>query len=670
METLHFCRTAKTKNDNKKKLFHSLCWMILFSRLFLLQSSSAQVQQALPASESQQIEQIVNEEIVKQELIGLAIGVVNNGQIAYLKGFGYEDRAAQKKVDLDSKFRWASMAKSLTSIAAMKLWENDKLDLDKDVHSYVENFPEKGVTMNYLLQNQSGIGHYDEMDKSYPNWNRLQIAYSDNQPYNSYLSVNIFADAPLQSTPGTQYLYSTFGFNLAGAVVEKAGKDAYQKGYIDMVSEYIASPLGMTTLQPDYHFGNSANEVKGYFKNDMGEIELRNDDNITWKLPAGGFHSTIGDLTKFMQGVVNRKILKSATYDKMWTKQDKPDKDGSVADYGYGFGVNGSGVNLRVWHSGSQTKTKTLYLCYPNQGIGVAVMCNSEWANPWIIADKILKVLGISKSIDVYEWNCDEKSRASKHQFTGVWQSGNSDYLVRVAYTGEEFDMECKDLAEKGYRLMDFETFLEEDERKWDGVFVKEEGKYAMWQDMNEEDFAAKVEEMAAKGLRLIDVETYRKSGETQKWAGVFMEGRQKYAFLQDNSLLKGIGLDMVDVFNKKYKSLTAEGLRLIDIETYTNINGNRKWVGVFIEGKDEHALHRNLSKQEFQAKQKELAKQGLRLIDVEVYTSKGEEFWTGVWREGGGKFAVHQDLRFCPFYKKMEELRNEGYELFDLERY
>ena len=218
--------------------------------ILIFYTANAQIEQALPIAQSNEIDQILQEEIAQQELIGVAIGVVNQGQISYLKGYGYENRTTEKKVDLDSKFRWASMAKSLTSIAAMKLWENGKLDLDKDVHHYVKNFPEKGVTMSHLLQNQGGIGHYSQMDKDYPNWNRLRIAYLENPTYNPYLSVNIFAEAPLQYTPGTQYMYSTFGFNLAGAAIEEAGKEAYQKGYLGLVKEYISQPLGMKPCSP------------------------------------------------------------------------------------------------------------------------------------------------------------------------------------------------------------------------------------------------------------------------------------------------------------------------------------------------------------------------------------------------------------------------------------
>lgn len=626
--------------------------------------SFAQAEQPL----SKAIDQILNEEMAHQELIGAAIGVVNNGQITYLKGYGYSDRKQQEKVTLESTFRWASMAKSLTSITAMKLWEEGKLEVNADVHQYVDNYPKKGVSMAHLLQNQSGIGHYAEMERDYPNWKKLQAAYADNKAYNAYLSVNIFADAPLQSTPGAQYRYSTFGFNLAGAAVDAIGKKNYQKGYVDLVKQYIAQPLGMNSLKPDYTFDSDENEVQGYYKTNAGEILQRNDDKISWKLPAGGFHSNIGDLTKFVQGLMNRKVLKSGTYEKIWTKQDKPDKEGNMVDYGYGFGVNGSGINLRVWHSGSQTKTKTLYFCYPNQGIGVAVMCNSEWANPWIIADRILKVLEVNrKNVAAYEWNCDTKDKKSKHRFAGIWQSGNSDHLVRVAYGYEDFRLECQNLVEKGYSLMDVDTYLDKGIRKWDGVFVKSEEEFVFLGNLKEVELETQQMKMKAKGYHLIDVETYRKSGETQKWAGVFVRGKKKFKLLQN------FNQDLLRVFNsfdKQYKELSEQGFRLIDIESYTTIAGTRKWAGVFIGGKGKHALHRNLSKSEFYTKWKELAKDGLRLVDLEVYSSKEIEYWSGVWREGGGKYELESENRFCPFYGKVEELRNEGYELFDLERY
>ena len=146
MEFLHFFMPLKKKKNNLSQLQYFL-WVgiLIYATTISLQAQVRPntklkkqplkvqkpiqlptINKAISTYESNQIEAIINDEIVKQELIGLAIGVVNNGQIALTKGYGYADRNSKKKVTLDSKFRWASMSKSLTSIAALKLvgkWE-------------------------------------------------------------------------------------------------------------------------------------------------------------------------------------------------------------------------------------------------------------------------------------------------------------------------------------------------------------------------------------------------------------------------------------------------------------------------------------------------------------------------------------------------------------------
>ena len=107
----------------------------------------------------QQLDKDMQNEIAKQSLVGAALGIIVDGEIAYLKGYGLEDRENKIPVTRKTLFRWASISKSLTSVAAMQLYEKKRLDLHKDVRSYVPEFPGKNtpVTTRDLLCHQGGI---------------------------------------------------------------------------------------------------------------------------------------------------------------------------------------------------------------------------------------------------------------------------------------------------------------------------------------------------------------------------------------------------------------------------------------------------------------------------------------------------------------------------------
>lgn len=628
--------------------------LLLLGFIFLLGNSNScgPVEEPLDHATAQQVEKIITDEMVAQEMIGAAVGIVKNGKIAFLKGYGYEDWEAHKPVTLASEFRWASMSKSLTAVAAMKLRESGKLDLNAPAKSYVGSYPHASVKVAQLLQNRGGVGHYAHMDSAHAEWKNKEENYPKNQAWNAAAAVNIFEDSPLVSEPGARYHYSTFGFILAGAVVESAGVQAYNKGYVQLVNEYIAQPLGMSSLKPDYVFDGNTAEAIGYFKNNDGDIQRRDDDDVTWKLPGGGFKSTITDVTRFVKGLANRQMLRDSTYELMWTKQ-------ADSNYSYGFGIEENGSNRRVAHSGSQTKTATYYVVVPESKLGVAVMCNSEWARPVILGKKILQALGVALSPGKYAWNCNAEDK-SGYQYAGVWRKGNRDQVIRKGYDHDDFNEEWQKLSNAGYRLVDLETYAAKNGvRRWDGIFNKQGGRYALWRNFDSDGFHQKWQEMSNDSLRLIDLETYEDAGKRQ-WAGVFIEGGGKYALWRDFDF---------DGFHQKWQEMSNDGLHLLDLETYT-VSGQQRWAGVFREGSGKYALGQNFDSEGFHKKWEEMAAQGMRLVEVEVYQDGDEPLWSGVWLAGEEGYYLNRNHDYCSLYKKIIEGSKAGYELLDLERY
>lgn len=100
---------------------------------------------SLETQEAAAVDAAVEEEMKRQSVVGLALGIIQDGHIVYSKGYGFEDREAQVHVTTKTMFRWACISKPLTAIVAMQLVERGKLDLDTDVRTYVPEFPDKGV---------------------------------------------------------------------------------------------------------------------------------------------------------------------------------------------------------------------------------------------------------------------------------------------------------------------------------------------------------------------------------------------------------------------------------------------------------------------------------------------------------------------------------------------
>src|SRR5689334_6172312 len=119
---------------------------LVFATL-LLATTSLQardlIEKPLPPAKAKAVDQAVETAIDEQQLVGVAIGILQQGRVVYVKGYGDADREQKIPVTLESKFNWASNSKPVAAVLAMQLVEKQQLDLDADVRKYVPEFPEK-----------------------------------------------------------------------------------------------------------------------------------------------------------------------------------------------------------------------------------------------------------------------------------------------------------------------------------------------------------------------------------------------------------------------------------------------------------------------------------------------------------------------------------------------
>ena len=149
---------------------------------------------------------------------GFAIAVAVDGRIVWSEAFGFADVEAHHEATTATQFRIGSVSKPLTATAIAQLFETGKLDLDAPVQRYVPTFPAKSapITTRLVGGHLAGIRHY-QGDEFMLNRHFATVTEG----------LAIFANDTLLSAPGTRFSYSSYGFNLLGAVVEGASGEEF-----------------------------------------------------------------------------------------------------------------------------------------------------------------------------------------------------------------------------------------------------------------------------------------------------------------------------------------------------------------------------------------------------------------------------------------------------------
>jgi serine beta-lactamase-like protein LACTB len=300
---------------------------------------------------------------------GLSVAVAVDGDVVWAEGFGYSDLESRTPVSPLTKFRIGSVSKSITSTGLALLYEQGKLDLDVPVQKYVSYFPEKQwpVTLRELGGHLGGIRTYN-----YANYDVYNNEFLSAYHYASVKdAVGVFRDSPLDHQPGTEYLYSTYGFVLLSAAIEGvSGQD-----YLSYVNENIMEPLRLRNTMPDYNDMIALNRSRFYMRREDGKLVNAPYVDCSNKWGAGGWISTPSDLVRFGSALINPGFLKDETKRIWWTSQKTT--DGKDTGYGIGFflGKDFEGRRI-VSHGGGSVGGTTAWVMFPDDSVVIAMIVN------------------------------------------------------------------------------------------------------------------------------------------------------------------------------------------------------------------------------------------------------------------------------------------------------
>ena len=116
---------------------------------------------------------------------------------------------------------------------------------------------------------------------------------------------------------------------------------------------------------------------------------------MAWKLPGGGWTSTVGDLARFGAGLIGAQVLGDELKRRAWSEQKLP--DGKGTGIGLGFFVGELDGERLISHSGGQRKASTYLAILPERKLAVAAMSNTDGAPMQDVAFGVLRLLRAAK---------------------------------------------------------------------------------------------------------------------------------------------------------------------------------------------------------------------------------------------------------------------------------
>ncbi|HLE55684.1 MAG TPA: serine hydrolase domain-containing protein, partial [Rhodothermia bacterium] len=252
-------------------------------------------------------------QLEQDDIAGATISIVKDGQLLFAKGYGYADVEKKHPVVADATlFRPGSISKLFTWTAVMQLAEQGKLDLDRDVNTYLDfKIPEafgKPITVKNLLTHTPG---FEDVVKD------LFVDASKQVSLGQYLKTHI----PRRIyPPGTVAAYSNYGAGLAGYIVERVSGRPFNQ-YVD---ENIFKPLVMTHSTFEQPLPNSlaAQMSKGYRSASDGPKPFE----AVGPGPAGSLSSSSTDMARFMTAHLQQgqyaeaRILRPETVSRMHSR--------------------------------------------------------------------------------------------------------------------------------------------------------------------------------------------------------------------------------------------------------------------------------------------------------------------------------------------------------------
>ena len=314
------------------------------------------------------IDAYVTEQLNNLGIPGMALGIVQDGQVAHVRGFGVADSSG-REITPQTPFYIGSVTKSFTALAVMQLVETGKIDLDAPVQTYLPWFEladkeaSAKITVRNLLNQISGMSTKDG--------NRF---WADQQGIEE--AVRGLTTVQLTHPVGTTYQYNNFNYIISGLIIEKVSGQSYA----DYVTQHIFEPLDMrhsyAALAPALADGLSDGHIYMF-----GRVFRDERVRSSAALPSGFLMVSAEDMTHFAIAQMNdgsysdTSVLSPQGIAEMHAPA-VPEVGGSY--WGIGWDVGEFEGMPAIGRVGDTGHFRAMIALLPEKGLGVILFANAS----------------------------------------------------------------------------------------------------------------------------------------------------------------------------------------------------------------------------------------------------------------------------------------------------
>ena len=348
-----------------------------------------------PASRSRinyaRLDERLKRMVEKPTMVGMAVGIVENGRITFLSGYGETLEGSGERVTPETVFRWASVSKGVASTMVAKLAEDGRLRFDQPVAAVAPSLHLPGrnelkATVGDVLSHRLGL-YRNAFD------NKLEEGQDVTLLRGTLATLNSICP------PGTCWSYQNVAYDAASEMVTRVGGMRYQ----DMVERDLFDPIGMTsaslTIDGLVHAQSWARP------HSVGRRPLEVNDNYYRVPAAGGVNSNIKDMSLWMLAqmgempqVLSPQLLETIHQPRVKT----PGERGRMrkflerlgeAQYGYGWRSYEYAGHHIIGHRGGVNGYRSLILFDPQLKSGVVALWNSNTSQPGGLEFEVMDML-------------------------------------------------------------------------------------------------------------------------------------------------------------------------------------------------------------------------------------------------------------------------------------
>jgi len=339
---------------------HQLATFVLLAVLLPLPAGAQKSNRIDP----NQIDSIIRQQIADKHIIGVSVGIMQNGQTVFARGYGVANLQSETPVTPNTMFAIGSVTKQFTCSSLLMLQEQHKLSINDPVAKY---FPQltraRDITLKDLGGHLSGYRDYYPLD-----YVDREMAIAE--PADTIITR--YATRPLDFEPRSHWSYSNTGYLILGRVIEKVSGQPIGSFF----QTHIFSPLKMA--HTGYEPSTNANLASGYTSFGLSDPIPAIPEAKGWAGAAGAIWSTPSDLLSWDKSLLNHTLISAASYGVLTTPQRL--SDGRSSGYGCGEGINERGPALIFSHGGAVSGFVAQNTIIPNTRSALVVLSNSDFS--------------------------------------------------------------------------------------------------------------------------------------------------------------------------------------------------------------------------------------------------------------------------------------------------